>query len=166
MVLYRGIRRFIQREVPGSDPNGHVQLAEAEHSRYPADFRSCLPIRRSLLMLRQRYLPSRLVALHVVWIHSKEEAIQTWDGGVHWYWGRHRSGRRWNIARRSTAPQLRARFRQGDQSIFFRKIRTALYRGAVDRWPEASGPAYFRFGRRIVFFPWCLELLESVLILT
>ena len=31
-------------------------------------------------MLRQRYPPSRLGVLQVVRIHSKEEAIQTWDG--------------------------------------------------------------------------------------
>ena len=31
-------------------------------------------------MIRQRYPPSRLSDLQVVRIHSKEEAIQTWDG--------------------------------------------------------------------------------------
>ena len=32
-------------------------------------------------MLRQGYPPSRLGTLQVVRIHSREEAIQTWDGG-------------------------------------------------------------------------------------
>ena len=117
-------------------------------------------------MLRQRYPPSRLGALQVVRIHSKEEAIQTLDGGNPLELGQVPIRQKVEHCSTIHGVATKSAIQTRRPDYLLQKIRTTLYRRAVERWKEASGPAYFLFGRRIVFYSRCLELLESVLVPT
>ena len=74
----------------------------------------------------------------------------------------------WKKARRCSkihgvATKIAIQTRRTEYPI--QKNRVTLYLRKADCWPKASGPAYVRLGKWIVFYSRCLELTRSMQIL-
>ena len=117
-------------------------------------------------MLRQRDSPSRLGALQVVRIYSKVRAIQTWDWGNPLELGQTSIRQKVEHCSKIHGTATKSAIQTRRPECLLQKIRMILYQRAVERCPEASEPANFLFGRRIVSYSRCLQLLEFVLIPT